>query len=212
MQESVDAAPFVIDADEIERVDLTQIDFDALSALFQSGRKATAVARLQASLEMRLERALRVNPTRIDYAEKLREMIDRYNQGSVNIELFFEELKELSASLTDEEQRYIREDLTEEELTIFDLLTKPDPELTNTQEAQVKKVTRELLAKLKSELLVLDWKNRQATVARVRVAIEEILDAGLPDAYDPALFALKSAKVFEHVLVSQSDSGSGSRV
>jgi len=132
LQESVDATPFVIDADEIERVDLTQIDFDALSALFQSGRKSTAVARFQASLELRVELALRVNPTRIDYAEKLREMIDRYNQGSVNVELFFEELKELSSALTEEEQRYIREDLTEEELAIFDLLTKPDPELTKT--------------------------------------------------------------------------------
>ncbi len=37
---------------------------------------------------------VRLNPTRVDYAEKLHEMIDRYNSGSKNIEEFFEELKQ----------------------------------------------------------------------------------------------------------------------
>src|SRR5690606_41203221 len=65
------------------------------------------------SLEQRLERMIRTNPTRIDYAEKLQEMIDRYNAGSANITTFFEELKALARSLTEEEQRHIHEQLTE---------------------------------------------------------------------------------------------------
>ena len=39
--------------------------------------------------------------------------------------------------------------LTEEELTIFDLLTKSDPVLTKAEEREVKKVAKELLQKLK---------------------------------------------------------------
>jgi type I restriction enzyme R subunit len=54
-------------------------------------------------------------------------MIEAYNAGSQNIEQFFEELLKFAQSLTEEEQRGIAEGLTEEELALFDLLTKPDP-------------------------------------------------------------------------------------
>lgn len=165
------------------------------------------MARLQASLEKRLARLVRENPSRIDYAEKLRDMIDRYNQGSKNIEEFFAELKELAASLNDEQQRAVREELTEEELAIFDLLTKPDPTLTKTQEANVKKVAADLLAKLKEELLVLDWKHRQATRAAVQVAIEDVLNDGLPEVYDRSIYARKCSAVFEHVFSAYQGNG-----
>ncbi len=207
LEESVDAVPFVIAPSEATRVDLTQIDFGALAELFAKGRKATAVARLRASLEQRLARMVRQNPQRIDYAKKLQELIDRYNQGSKNIEELFEDLKKVAASLDEEEQRSAREGLTEEELAVFDLLTKPEPKLTKAQEAQVKKVVRELLAKLKRDALVLDWKQRQATRAAVQVTIAETLDEGLPEVYDRELFAEKTAAVFEHVFSAYQGDG-----
>ena len=107
----------------------------------------------------------------------------------------------------EEEQRAVREELSEEELAIFDLLTKPDPTLTKSQEAEVKKVARELVAKLKTELLFLDWKQRQATRAAVQVAIQDMLDQGLPDVYDRGLFSRKSATVFEHVFSAYQGDG-----
>lgn len=207
LQESVDAVPFIIDASAVTRVDLTAIDFDALAALFASGKRATAVSRLQASLELRLARMVRQNPSRVQYAEKLQELIDRYNQGSKNIVELFEELKQLAASLSDEEQRAVREELTEEELAVFDLLTKPDPMLTRSQVAQVKAVVRNLITKLKRELLVLDWKKRQTTRAAVEVTIAAVLDEGLPDVYDRALFSRKTAAIFEHVFSSYEGAG-----
>ncbi len=207
LQESVDAVPFVIDRSSVTRVDLTQVDFEALAALLAAGKKASAVARLKASLEARLARMIRENPSRLQYGDKLQEMIDRYNAGSKNIEELFEGLKKLSVSLSEEEQRAVREELSEEELAVFDLLTKPDPTLTKAEEARVKKVVRELLDKLKTELLVLDWKQRQATLAAVKVAIEETFDAGLPDVYDRALFSRKSAAVFEHVFSAYQGAG-----
>lgn len=108
------------------RVELAQIDFEALGLLCAEGHQNTA-ARLRSSLEQRLERMIRANQTRIDYAEKLAEMIDRYNSGAANITVFVEDLKRLASSLTEEEERHVREELTEEELAVFDLLTNPDP-------------------------------------------------------------------------------------
>jgi type I restriction enzyme R subunit len=199
LQESIAAVPYVIDRPIGPPFDLSHINFKVLIELFHAGRRNTAASRLRASLEQRLARMIRENPSRVEFAAKLQEVIDRYNQGSKNIEELFEELKVLAASLTEEEQRAVKEELSEEELAVFDLLTKPDPILTQSQEAQVKKVVRELLSKLKRELLVLDWKQRQATRAAVEVAIQDTLDAGLPEVYDRALFSRKTAAVFEHV-------------
>lgn len=154
-----------------------------------------------------MARMVRQNPTRMNYADKLQEAINRYNSGAANIEQFFKELREVAASLTEEEQRHVREELTEEELAVFDLLTKPEPKLSKPQEVRVKKVVRELLEKLKHEKLVLDWKKRQATRAAVQVAIEDVLDDGLPEVYDRKLFAEKTGVIFEHVFQSYRGDG-----
>jgi type I restriction enzyme R subunit len=105
---------------------------------------------------------------------------------------------ELSRSLTEEETRHAREHLTEEELVVFDILTRPGPELTTEERDEVKKVTRHLLAKLRS-IFTVDWQKTAQARARVREAIEETLDDGLPRAYTPDLFSVKSANVFQHV-------------
>ena len=54
--------------------------------------------------------------------------------------------------MEEEERRAAREGLSEDELAVFDLLTKPKPKLTKTQEVEVKKVARELLEKLEDQL------------------------------------------------------------
>jgi len=207
LEESVGAEPFLIDRDTVQRVDLTEIDFEALSGLFSDGKKNTAAQRLRAALEQQIDYMARMNPTRIDYAAKLQDVIDRYNAGSLNVDSLFEELKELAQSLTVEQERHVREELTEEELALFDLLTKPEPELTATQEAQIKKVVRQLLAKLKWELLVLDWKKRQQTRAAVEVTINGELDAGLPDVYDQQIYSEKCARIFQHIFESYQGAG-----
>jgi type I restriction enzyme R subunit len=207
LEETLAARPYVIDPGATDRVDLTRIDFDVLSELFKNGQKATATARLQAALERRLERMVRLNPSRIDYVQKLGDLVDRYNAGSKNIEEFFGELKRLADALNEEEERHVREQLTEEELAVFDLLTKPDPILTPAQELAVKAVVRELVEKLNHELLVLDWRHKQATRAAVRVGIETVLDAGLPDVYDRSLFSRKSQDVYQHVFTSYQGDG-----
>ena len=51
-----------------------------------------------------------------------------------------EELLKLSNNLDVEQERHIRENLSEEELVIFDILTRPAPELTTAEREEVKKV------------------------------------------------------------------------
>jgi type I restriction enzyme R subunit len=147
-----------------------------------------------------LERLIRLNKTRADFAEKFEELIDSYNAGSQNIEQLFEELLKLSRNLTEEQQRHVRENMTEEELVIFDILTRPAPELDGEERAEVKKVARDLLARLKS-LLVLNWRQKSAARSSLKLAIEDTLDR-LPAAYDRPLYSQKCSALFEHVYES----------
>jgi len=106
---------------------------------------------------------------------------------------------ELAKSLNEEERRGVGEQLDEEELALFDLLTKPAIELTEDERDKVKATARDLLVTLKAGKLVLDWRKRQQARAEVRVTIEKVLDLGLPRAYAPELFEEKTAAVFQHV-------------
>lgn len=67
---------------------------------------------------------LRRNITRTQFAERFRHIIDEYNAGGSQNDNFYEKLLELMEQLFEEEQRHIKEELSEEELEIFDLLRK----------------------------------------------------------------------------------------
>lgn len=92
----------------------------------------------------------------------------------------------------------MREHLSEEELTVFDILTRPGPELSTEEREEVKKVARQLLERLNA-LLVLGWRQKIQSRAKMRLAIEDTLDEGLPRAYTKELYAKKSEVLFEHV-------------
>ncbi len=142
---------------------------------------------------------VRLNRQRAGYLKKFQKMIDDYNTGSLNVEEFFRRLMEFAQNLTEEEQRSVGENLTEEELALFDLLTKPEPELTKKERDQVKKTARELLEILKTEKLVLDWRKRQKDRAQVKVTIETLLDSGLPEIYNAILYEKKTTAVYQHI-------------
>jgi type I restriction enzyme R subunit len=179
-------------------LDLSKIDFDALRKKFKAAKhKNTDLEVLKAAVRAQMERLVRLNKMRMNFQEKFEQLIEAYNAGSLNIEELFRELLELSRSLTDEQERHVRENLTEEELVIFDILTRPAPELTTEEQAEVKKVARQLLERLKT-LLVIDWRKGQGTRARVDNLIKDLLDEGLPRAYSKDMYEQKCAALFEH--------------
>ena len=153
---------------------------------------------LKAAIRAQLERMIQLNRTRADFAEKFEALIESYNAGSRSIEELFEELVKLSNSLNDEQERHVRENMSEEELVIFDILTRPAPALTTEERVEVKKTARELLARLKG-LLVLNWRQKQQARAKLMDSIKDTLDTALPRAYTPELYNQKCSAVFEHV-------------
>jgi type I restriction enzyme R subunit len=189
-------------------IDLSKINFEALAERFkESKHKNTDLEALKAAITAKLERLIRLNRTRTDFSEKFEALIESYNNGSRNIEQLFEELLKLSNSLSDEQERHVREHLSEEELVIFDILTRPAPELSAAERDEVKKVARELLSRLK-QLLVLNWRQKSAARSTLKLAIEDALDT-LPAAYDRPLYSQKCMALFEHVYESYPEANGG---
>jgi len=199
------AAAESLDSDPI--IDLSQINFDELSARF-AGRKRSETDRLASLLKQRSVSAAQRNPTRHDLVERIEALIADYNAGSLNIDEYLRRLVSLSQDLSAEERRAVEQDMTEEELAIFDLLTKPDPTLDDLQSRQVKQSAKKLLAHLHDKL-VMDWRRKANTFAEVKVAIREVLDGELPEGpYPPPVFDAKVDAIFSHVLGAYGDDGS----
>ena len=209
LDESIAAEPFKIrqKTSEYGQIDLSKINFEALRKRFETKKPSnTDVERLKAAVRAQLERMVRLNPTRADYLAKFQDLIEGYNSGSRNIEEIFRELLALSTILTEEQTRHVREHLSEEELTIFDILTRPAPDLTTEEREEVKKIAHHLLEKL-HKLLVLGWRQKVSTRARIKIEIENALDEGLPRAYSKDLYEAKCSAVFEHVYQSYQGEG-----
>ena len=189
-------------------LDLSQVDFDALREKFDQGRKRTEAERLRALLERKVRQLARVNRSRIDLVRKLEALIERYNSGSQNLEGWLEDLIAFAQELGEEESRAMREGLTEEELAIFDILTKPEPKLTDKQRNKVKAVAKDLLEKLKRDKLVLDWWKRQQTRSAVKSSIRRTLGKDLPEApYTDAIYDEKCELAYTHIYENYGGAG-----
>ena len=203
LDSSVAAEGYVIpkpnQGDRERVVDLSKIDFDALKERFEKARKRTEAEKLRSLIERKLYKLVRANKMRMNFQQRFQEMIDDYNLGAVNVEAFFDRLVIFAQELTEEEKRTISENLDEEELAIFDILTRPDLKLTEPEKKQVKKAAKDLLTTLKAEKLVLDWRKRQQSRAQVMVTIEEVFDKELPNKFNPNLYRQKCELVYQHV-------------
>jgi type I restriction enzyme R subunit len=183
-------------------VDLSKIDFEALLRMLEqmASPSRSETERLKNIIERKLSQMVEANRSRLDLKERFDELVERYNLGAANAEVFFQELKRfIKEELNPEEKRAVREGLSEEELAIFDLLSS-GVELSEKERNEVKKVAHDLLETLKL-ILVIDWRKKQQAKARVRKTIEDVLDR-LPQTYDEQLWPRSVEMVYQHVFDS----------
>jgi type I restriction enzyme R subunit len=185
-------------------IDLSKINFEVLAKKFkESKQKNLDIERLKAAIRATLDKIVHMHRAlRMDYQQKFEELIADYNAGSLNIDQLFAALLEQSRQLTEEQSRHVRENLLPSELVIFDILTRPAPELSDAERDEVKKVAKQLLAKVQG-LLGTMWKGTQQGRSKVQDVIKDTLDEGLPRAYDKPLYEAKVEAVFEHFYETQ---------
>ena len=143
--------------------DISKIDFELLSREFAHTRRKNLLLRdLDELVNQQLAKMLFANPQRIDYYDRYQEIIDAYNaeQNRATIEKTFMDLMELASSLDTEQQRYVREGFSsDEELSVYDLLFSEN--LTKQEIETIKKVSVDLLIKIKQQIAKLDhWTDK----------------------------------------------------
>ena len=198
-------APTGYDIEETSLIDLSQINFEKLQAHFAKGRKRTQAEKLKQAVGQKIGQMVKLNKTRTDMLDKFKKLIDEYNAG-LDVERFFAKLMSFVEELNEEERRGVSEQLSEEELALFDILTKPAIEITEAEREEVKKVARSLLQTLKEAKLVLDWRKKQRTRADVYSTIKIVLDE-LPRAFTAELYDQKCESVYQHIYDSYQGEG-----
>ncbi len=184
------------------RFDISGINFDLLRQEFaKSNEKNLILKDLLELLQERLDKMLSANPSRINFYERYQKIIEDYNQEQdrVAIEKTFQELMDLTKSLSEEEKRYVREGFeNDEQLTMYDILMKDD--LTKNEIKKIKEVAVELLDKIKEQLATMDHPfEKRETKAAIIITIRDTLWQMLPESYsDESIDTYKDA-VYEYV-------------
>lgn len=184
-----------------KELDLSKIDVDELREKFKEIKyKNIAISDLREYIEEKLRKMLERNITRRSFAERFRLIIEEYNAGGSQNNDFYEKIINFIEELQVEEERHIKEELSEAELEIFDLLKKDG--LTKEENKKVKLAAKSLyetLTKEKDELFVIDWYNDQQPKEKVKNSIVTVLNNSLPKCYDK-IFNDKANTIFTHIL------------
>lgn len=165
------------------RVDLSQIDLEKLRAEFAKKvkHKHSTLHDIREIVEKKLAEMLARNPTRMDYNKKYEVIIANYNseKDRVTIEETFAKVVMLVAEMDEELKRHVCEGLSEEELTLFDMLLKDN--ISKVDREKLKQVSKELLTALKGHLAMIPiWTKNAATQADVEILILNKLCSSLP--------------------------------
>jgi type I restriction enzyme R subunit len=183
------------------RVNLSEIDFDALARYFaKTPHKASTAAAATVSARTKVDAMVRVNPTRESLRGQLEALIADYNDGAHTVDKFFKDLIAFMKQIEAEQQRASAEGLSQEELAIDDLLVDAEVSLEAEDRDALKKIAHDLPKKL-AKKLVIDWRKTQRGRAAVKTTIKDVLD-DLPKAYGPEAFERVVAAVYEHVYES----------
>lgn len=166
------------------KIDISRLDFERIEKEFlkMDGKKNVAVQSLKSRIEQKLNQMLDQNPYRIDFHEKYQKIVDAYNHGKEYkaIKEIFDKLLDLYKDLNEEEKRATREDLSEDELTVFDMLGR-DKRINDKEKAELKEIAKKLLKRLQeNEFKVDHWIEKAETASAVRKVINDYLFESLP--------------------------------
>ena len=202
MKESLGQTEDAVGSAYITRIDISAINFNILRKEFTRVKHKNLLFNdLGDFIERSLDRLVAANPNRRDYYERYRQIIEDYNSGKdrTNIEKTFEALIQLVKELTEEESRYIREGFTtDDELAIFDLLTRGNPNKADIK--KVKATATEMYTKITEAISKMDhWTDKDETTAEIQNLIRDILWRELPESYDEQQIEVCRGDVFEFV-------------
>lgn len=187
--------------------DISRIDFDLLATAFASVRHRNLMIKdLEDLVQDRIAAMMAVNSNRVNYYKRYLEIIKSYNaeQDRSTIEKTFMDLMDLAQSMSQEQQRYVREGFSsDEELSIYDLLFSDN--LSKKDIDSIKKMSVDLLRKIKERISEMDhWTEKEETRSVVEVIIRDTLWDEIPDSMFDRLETYQKM-IYEHIFTHYRD-------
>lgn len=184
-------------------IDLSGLNFEILEQLFNKMKnKNAAVQSLKDKVEKKLMYMVERNPLTVDYYKRYQEIIEEYNNGKneIVIKETFRKLVELVNSFSVEEADAKREELTDEQKAIFDIL-RYGKKLEENEKNKIKKIAVELLDELKNDKLKVEqWSDKSVTAAAVFNTVNKTLFDTLPyPTFQNDEIELKTNLIYQHL-------------
>lgn len=184
--------------DDDEEIDLSQLSLDQIRQAFkQSSIQNVELEDLEQFIQHKLEVMLDENVERVPFAERFQHIIDEYNAGAMTSLQTLNELLNFVNRMNEEEKRAAKENLSEEQLELFDILKKE--KMTKEEIVKVKAAAKNLLNVLqkdKTKLFPVDWYKDTQLRTKFSGFITDQLNATLPESYDRKVFIEKRDKVY----------------
>lgn len=184
--------------------DLSTMDAEKLKVFFIKLENRNAQAEsLKNEVQSRIDEMIKKNRKREQFLTRLYKLLDSYNAGNEDVDELIQGLINLARQLDEEEMRASTLGLSENELAIFDLLTRENLNLEET--LAVKLASKELLERLKARL-VPGWRDFDPLRSGVKTAIEGVVYPFLPTSkYSEDDCSALSREVFEYVFEKYPD-------
>ena len=108
------------------------------------------------------------------FSERLEEAVARYHINAITTAQVIQELIDLAKDIRAARQRGEEEGLSEEEIAFYDALAENQSAVEIMGDQQLRVIAHELLSQLKKSVTV-DWAQREAARARMRILVKRIL-------------------------------------
>ena len=156
-----------------DKPDISILDEDFLNQFKNMPQKNYAIDLLTKLINDEIKVRIRKNPFRYkSLYEMLKKLIEKYNLKLIDTVDVINELIEIAKEIKKKLEEGKKLDLTEEELSFYDMLLNED---IFKNENEIKYVAKEVIKSLGNFVKIVDWNKKETLRAKIKMAIKEIL-------------------------------------
>ncbi len=165
----------ILAAAGITTPDISILSDEFLAEMQGMEKKNLAMEALRKLLNGQIRSHSRANVVQTrTFSERLEAAVARYHSNAITTAQVIQELIDLAKDIRAARQRGEEEGLSDEEIAFYDALAENESAVEVMGDQQLRVIAHELLAHLKQSVTV-DWAQREAARARMRVLVKRIL-------------------------------------
>lgn len=159
----------------MERPDLSLVDERFLDKIHAMKQKDLAAELLRRLIEGEIHSKFRLNiPLQKKFSEKLKETVNKYNNGSIEAWQVLDELLNLAKETNQAVRQGEKLGLSEKELAFYNALEENEASVRELGDEVLKKIAQELTDYLRRSVKV-DWSKRESVKAGIMLQVKRIL-------------------------------------